>query len=140
MAGRDYYEILGVGKSASADEIKRSYRKLAMQYHPDKNPGDKEAEHKFKEVSEAYQVLSDNDKRAKAKATITTKATNVSPNSNSEQMSDYLTSVWNGFGMANVQQRIQLYFGKEYGVSVESTYLAGTVIQVVIPAILEPVS
>lgn len=61
---RDYYEILGVSKSAGKDEIKKSYRKLAMQYHPDRNPNDKEAEKKFKEVSEAYSVLSDDQKRA----------------------------------------------------------------------------
>ncbi len=62
---RDYYEILGVEKAASADDIKKSYRKLAMQYHPDKNPGNAEAEEKFKEATEAYEVLSDTDKRAR---------------------------------------------------------------------------
>ena len=61
---RDYYEVLGVAKNASADEIKHAYKKLAIKYHPDKNPGDKEAEEKFKEAAEAYEVLSDSKKRA----------------------------------------------------------------------------
>ena len=60
---RDYYEVLGVAKTATADEIKKAYRKKAIQYHPDKNPGDKEAEEKFKEAAEAYEVLSDPQKR-----------------------------------------------------------------------------
>ncbi len=61
---RDYYEILGVTKSASAEEIKKAYRKVAMQFHPDRNPGDKAAEEKFKEAAEAYEVLNDADKKA----------------------------------------------------------------------------
>ena len=63
MQGKDYYKILGVSKSASADEIKKAYRKLAMKYHPDRNKGDQAAEAKFKEISEAYAVLSDAEKR-----------------------------------------------------------------------------
>lgn len=62
---RDYYEVLGVQKNANADEIKKAYRKAAIQYHPDKNPGDKQAEEKFKEAAEAYDVLSNADKRAR---------------------------------------------------------------------------
>ncbi|MBQ7984046.1 MAG: molecular chaperone DnaJ [Bacteroidales bacterium] len=65
MAKRDYYEVLGVSKNASEDELKKAYRKLALKYHPDRNPGDKEAEEKFKEAAEAYSVLSDKDKRAR---------------------------------------------------------------------------
>ncbi|MFQ5534711.1 MAG: molecular chaperone DnaJ [Sphingomonadales bacterium] len=64
MAKSDYYDVLNVGKNADEAELKRAYRKLAMQYHPDRNPDDAEAEHKFKEVGEAYDVLKDNDKRA----------------------------------------------------------------------------
>jgi len=64
MSKRDYYEVLGTAKNASADEIKKAYRKVAMQFHPDRNPGDKSAEEKFKEAAEAYEILSDSDKRS----------------------------------------------------------------------------
>jgi len=62
---RDYYEVLRVARTCTAQELKSSFRKLALQYHPDKNPGDKKAEESFKELSEAYEVLSDPDKRAR---------------------------------------------------------------------------
>ena len=65
MDYKDYYKILGVERSASADDVRKAYRKLAMQYHPDRNPGNKQAEEKFKEINEAYQVLSDTQKRAR---------------------------------------------------------------------------
>ena len=64
MAKQDYYDLLGVARAASPDDIKKAYRKLAMQHHPDKNPGDKKAEQKFKDISEAYEVLKDEQKRA----------------------------------------------------------------------------
>jgi molecular chaperone DnaJ len=65
LAKRDYYEVLGVGRDADAAALKSAYRKLAHQYHPDKNEGDQAAEEKFKELTEAYAVLSDGDKRAR---------------------------------------------------------------------------
>src|ERR1700751_6369607 len=64
MAKQDFYEILGVSKSASPDELKKAYRKLAMKHHPDRNPSDKSAEQKFKEINEAYDILKDDQKRA----------------------------------------------------------------------------
>src|SRR5512143_613752 len=65
MDYKDYYRILGLERSANADEIRKAYRKLAMKYHPDRNPGDKQSEDKFKDINEAYQVLSDTQKRAR---------------------------------------------------------------------------
>ena len=66
MAGkRDYYEVLGVSRDASAEDIKKAYRKMALKYHPDRNPGDAAAEEKFKEAAEAYDVLSNPDKKAR---------------------------------------------------------------------------
>src|SRR3954447_8981540 len=64
MAKQDYYATLGVARDASADDLKKAYRKLAMQYHPDRNPGDKQAEARFKDVNEAYDILKDDQKRA----------------------------------------------------------------------------
>src|SRR5260370_27194280 len=64
MAKQDYYETLGVTREANAEQLKKAYRSLAMKFHPDRNPGDKAAEHRFKEISEAYDILKDDQKRA----------------------------------------------------------------------------
>ena len=65
MAKRDYYEVLGVSQNASSDELKKAYRKVAMKHHPDRNPGDNKSEDKFKEASEAFEVLGDKEKRSR---------------------------------------------------------------------------
>ena len=65
MAKRDYYEVLGVPRNASKEDLKKAYRKVAMKYHPDRNQGDKQAEDKFKEASEAFEVLGDQEKRSR---------------------------------------------------------------------------
>ncbi len=73
MSKRDYYEILGVGRDAAEGEIKKAYRQMALKYHPDKNPGNKEAEDKFKEAAEAYEILSDGDKRRRYRSVWTSR-------------------------------------------------------------------
>lgn len=83
---KDYYEILGVDKNASDDEIKKSYRKLSLKYHPDRNPGDKEAEEKFKEVAEAYSVLSDSQKRQQYDRFGTVDSNGFNMNMNAEEI------------------------------------------------------
>ena len=92
---RDYYEVLGVEKGAGADDIKKAYRKLAMKYHPDRNPGDKEAEEKFKEAAEAYEVLSDEEKRARYDQF---GFAGVDPNYGAGQAGGYGAGGFGGFG------------------------------------------
>ncbi|HZH66387.1 MAG TPA: molecular chaperone DnaJ [Flavisolibacter sp.] len=98
MSKRDYYEILGVGKGAAADEIKKSYRKVAMQYHPDRNPGDKGAEEKFKEAAEAYEVLSDTDKRAQYDRYGHAGVSGAGRGGNSQNMEDIFSQFGDIFG------------------------------------------
>src|ERR1700761_771263 len=108
MAARpDYYKVLGVGKNASEEEIKKAYRKLARQYHPDRNPGDRQAEERFKEISQAHDVLSDAEKR-KAYDRGTGPFGNVAggaggfdPSSFGGSFGDILSNIFGGGGGAN---------------------------------------
>lgn len=134
MTKRDYYEVLGVAKDATADEIKKAYRKMAIQYHPDKNPGDKEAEEKFKEAAEAYDVLSNSDKRARydqfGHAGMSGAAGNGGPFGEGMSMDDIFSmfgdifggrgggfSGFGGFGGGGQQQR--MYKGSDLRVKVK---------------------
>jgi len=103
MEFKDYYKILGVDRNADEKEIKRAYRRLARKYHPDLNPGDKEAEKKFKEINEAYEVLSDPEKRKRY---------------------DELGAAWNAYGQQNTEQFWQDFYRK-YGASGQRYYTAG---------------
>jgi molecular chaperone DnaJ len=101
---RDYYEILGVEKNATVDDVKKSYRKLAMQYHPDKNPDNKEAEEKFKEATEAYEVLSDADKRARYDrfGHEGVKQTDYGHYQNTEDIFSHFSDIFSGMGGGSI--------------------------------------
>src|SRR5581483_2822882 len=104
----DYYEVLGVGRTAAADEIKQAYRRLALRYHPDKNPGDPTAEAKFKQVGEAYHVLSDADRRAHYDRFGRMPAGQGMPdfhNVSVEDLSDLLGDLFQGLGGIGRQRR-----------------------------------
>lgn len=108
MTKRDYYEVLGVSKNAAADEIKKAYRKVAMQHHPDRNPGDKEAEEKFKEAAEAYDVLSDVDKKAKY-----------------DRLGHAAFAPGSGFGGGMNTEDIFSHFGDVFGEDIFSNFFGG---------------
>lgn len=102
MQKRDYYEVLGVKKDASSDEIKKAYRKVAMQYHPDRNPDDKSAEEKFKEAAEAYEVLSDSDKKSQYD-----KFGHIGPRAQAESYGDPLKDFFARSGFSGFGQPMQ---------------------------------
>ncbi|WPX98085.1 molecular chaperone DnaJ [Candidatus Fokinia crypta] len=109
MSGKDYYDVLGISKSASTDEIKKAYRKLAMQYHPDRNNGDKKAEQKFKEINEAYEVLSDDTKRASYDRFGSSSAGHGFSGGNSNHdfsdFSDFFSGIFNEFSGGRKQKK-----------------------------------
>jgi len=113
MAKRDYYEVLGVSKNATTDEIKKAYRKLAMQYHPDRNPGNKEAEEKFKEATEAYEVLGDEEKRKRYDqfGHAGMKATDFHQYTNANDIFSMFQDIFSGFGSSTFNDDIFDIFG-----------------------------
>ncbi len=126
MVDIDYYEILEVGRSASFEEIKKAYRKLALKYHPDRNPGDKEAEEKFKLINEAYQVLSDEEKRALydryGKAGLENQGFGGFEQRSYEDIMDFFESVFGdafgqGFGRRRQEEKYPLDLGLELTIS-----------------------
>ena len=120
MAKRDFYDVLGVGKDASPDQLKSAYRKLAVKYHPDKNPGDKIAEDKFKEASEAYGILSDKEKTELIFKPGFSTADNVTEISG------------RGVGMDVVQKNIQSLGGR---IEIETKSGEGTTFFLIIPSL-----
>ena len=128
---RDYYEVLGVDKSASADEIKKAYRKMAIKYHPDKNPGDKEAEEKFKEAAEAYSILSDPDKKSRYDQFGHAGVEGAGPDFSGGfgNLNDFLNDILGGFGFGGGfgggarggQQQQRVYRGRDIRVRVKLT-------------------
>ena len=115
MAKRDFYEVLGVGRGATEDEIKKAYRKIAFQHHPDRNPGDKSAEQKFKEATEAYEVLRDTEKRARYDQFGHAAATGAGP-----QSVDF-----SGFDLADALRAFMRDFGGDSGGGFEDLFGAG---------------
>ena len=128
---RDYYEVLGVDKSASAEEIKKAYRKMAIKYHPDKNPGDKEAEEKFKEAAEAYSILSDPEKKSRYDQFGHAGVEGAGPDFSGGfgNLNDFLNDILGGFGFGggfgggarSSQQQQRVYRGRDIRVRVKLT-------------------
>ena len=128
---RDYYEVLGVDTSASAEEIKKAYRKMAIKYHPDKNPGDKEAEEKFKEAAEAYSILSDPEKKSRYDQFGHAGVEGAGPDFSGGfgNLNDFLNDILGGFGFGggfgggarSSQQQQRVYRGRDIRVRVKLT-------------------
>ena len=135
----DYYQILGVEKNASVDDIKKSYRKLAMQYHPDRNPGNKEAEDKFKEATEAYEVLSDTDKRARYDrfGHQGMKSNDFGHYQNTEDIFSHFSDIFSGMGGGSIFDQ---FFGGGGGMRTQAGPERGSDIQIRLALTLEEIA
>lgn len=136
---RDYYEILGVDKSTSVDDIKKSYRKLAMQFHPDRNPGDTEAEEKFKEATEAYEVLSDTDKRARYDrfGHQGMKSNDFGQYQNTEDIFSHFSDIFSGMGGGSIFDQ---FFGGGGGMRTQAGPERGADLQIRLSLSLEEIA